>query len=45
MIVLVIFVVLMGWVLVSAVTAVVWTAVVRSGAQEDRARGYLTDRS
>ena len=44
-IVFVIFAVLMGWVLASAVTAVVWTAVVRSGVREDRARGYLTDRS
>jgi hypothetical protein len=43
--VFVILAVLTGWVLLSAVTAVVWTAVVRSGVREDRARGYLTDRS
>jgi hypothetical protein len=43
--VFVIFAVLTGWALLSAVTAVVLTAVVRSGVREDRARGYLTDRS
>jgi hypothetical protein len=34
-----------AWLVVSALTAVVCAAVVRGGLQEDRARGYLTDRS
>lgn len=37
--------VLVTWVVVSAITAVACAAVVRGGVQEDRARGFLTDRS
>ena len=41
----VVLLVLASWVVVSALTAIVWAAVVRGGADEDRARGYVTDRS
>jgi hypothetical protein len=44
MIALVILAVLLTWVVVSAITAVVCSAVARGGLQEDRARGYLVDR-
>jgi hypothetical protein len=35
----------LGWLLVAALTLVVWSAVMRGGAAEDRARGYETDRT
>jgi hypothetical protein len=36
--------VIAGWLVVSAVTAVVCTAVIRGGRQEDVARGYVRER-
>ena len=44
MIAFVVLAVLLAWLVVSAITAVVCAAVVRGGVQEDRARGFLTDR-
>jgi hypothetical protein len=43
--VVVLAVLLLAWLIVSAITAVACTAVVRGGVQEDRARGFLDDRS
>jgi hypothetical protein len=45
MIAVVVLAVLLAWLVVSAITAVACTAVVRGGLQEDRARGFLTDGS
>jgi hypothetical protein len=36
--------VLASWLLLSVLTAAGWAAVARGGLQEDRLRGYLTDR-
>ena len=45
MIAAVVLAVLLGWFVVSAITAVACGAVVAGGVREDRARGFLTDRS
>jgi hypothetical protein len=41
----VVLLVCLAWLLVSALTALIWAAVARGGVAEDRARGYVTDRS
>jgi hypothetical protein len=45
MIAVVVLGVLLSWVVVSAITAAACAAVVAGGVREDRARGFLTERS
>jgi hypothetical protein len=41
---LVVLTVVVAWIVASAVTAAVWSVVIRGGLQEDRARGYVRER-